>query len=109
MTQLQAVKLVHTIAWAFFAGCILAIPVMSWLGEHRAAMWLAIIVFGEVMILVYNRWSCPLTAVAARYTEDREPNFDIYLPKWLAHHNKTIFGVIYVAGLLFAYVCWAQA
>ena len=23
---------------------------------------------------------------------DRAPNFDIYLPRWLAQHNKTIFG-----------------
>jgi hypothetical protein len=27
---------------------------------------------------------CPLTGIAARYTDDRRDNFDIYLPPWLA-------------------------
>ena len=36
-TALVAVKIVHTIAWAFFAGCILAIPVASWHGHHTLA------------------------------------------------------------------------
>ena len=46
----------------------------------------------------------PLTAWAARYTTDRRDNFDIYLPLWLARHNKSIFGALYVAGAVFALV-----
>jgi hypothetical protein len=34
----------------------------------------------EVLILIANGWRCPLTAVAARYTDDKRDNFDIYLP-----------------------------
>lgn len=49
---------------------------------------------------------CPLTDVAARYTEDRRDNFDIYLPEFLARHNKLIFGVLYVAGLFVLLVRW---
>jgi len=48
----------------------------------------------EVIILAVNRWRCPLIAVAARYTDDRRENFDIYLPLWLAMHNKTVFGAL---------------
>ncbi len=106
--RLVAIKLLHTFVWAIFAGCILAIPVASWLGHHRAAAWLAAIVAGEVLVLVFNRMRCPLTGVAARYTEDRRDNFDIYLPEWLARHNKLIFGVLYVAGLVFALVRWVS-
>lgn len=106
---LIVVKMVHTLAWAVFAGCILALPVASWLGEHRIAGWLAAIVAGEVAILVFNRWRCPLTSVAARYTTDRRANFDIYLPEWLAEHNKLVFGGLYVAGLVFALARWAGA
>lgn len=108
-TQLKIVKTVHTIAWALFAGCILAIPIASWRGEHQLAAWLAAIVAGEVVVLLLNHWSCPLTAVAARYTEDRRPNFDIYLPEWLAKHNKLIFGVLYLAGLVYALVNGSSA
>jgi hypothetical protein len=47
-----------------------------------------------------------LTDVAARYTDARQDNFDIYLPLWLARHNKSIFGTLYAAGLLFALARW---
>jgi len=103
---LVAVKIVHTIAWAFFAGCILAIPLASWQGKHAAAAWLTAIVFVEVAILVLNGWRCPLTSLAARYTDERHDNFDIYLPLWLARHNKLIFGVLFCLGIAFAYFRW---
>lgn len=102
-----AIKLAHTIAWAFFVACILAIPFASWHGDHRAAAWLAAIVFIDVAALLLNRWRCPLTSLAARYTDDRRDNFDIYLPQWLARHNKLIFGTLYVAGMVFALARWA--
>jgi hypothetical protein len=47
---------------------------------------------------------CPLTPIAAQYTTDRRDNFDIFLPEWLAGHNKTVFGCLYVGGVL--YVLW---
>jgi len=103
------IKAVHTLVWALFAACIFAIPVFSWRGAHAAAAWLSAIVFVEVCVLALNAWSCPLTAIAARYTQDRRPNFDIYLPQWLARYNKHIFGPLYVAGVLFALARWVQA
>ena len=105
---LKAIKVAHTIVWAVFAGCILAIPVASWRGEHGVARWLAAVVAGEVAVLVLNKWRCPLTSVAARHTDDRRDNFDIYLPEWLARHNKLIFGALYLAGVAFALARWAR-
>jgi hypothetical protein len=105
---LRAVKVVHTIAWAFFAGCILAIPVAAWRGHFARVFVLTAIVFIEIGILIANGWRCPLTPVAARYTDDRCDNFDIYLPLWLARHNKTIFGWLFAAGLLFALARWQR-
>jgi hypothetical protein len=55
----------------------------------------------EVAVLAANKLRCPLTAIAARYTEDRQDNFDIYLPLFLARYNKQIFGSLFLAGLLF--------
>lgn len=104
---LVAVKVAHTVAWAFFVACILAIPLFSWRGEHQAAAWSAAIVFIDVAALLLNGWRCPLTSLAARYTDDRHDNFDIYLPLWLAKHNKLIFGTLYVAGMVFALARWA--
>ena len=103
---LRTVRLVHTVVWAFFAGCIVAIPIMSWRNEHRAAAWLVAIVFLEVSILAVNRMRCPLTSLAARYTRDRRDNFDIYLPLWLARHNKLLFGGLFAAGELVLLTAW---
>ena len=109
LSALVVVKIVHTVAWAFFAGCIIAIPIAAWWGNHAAAAWLAAIVLGEVAILVANGWRCPLTTLASRFTEERHDNFDIYLPLWLARHNKLIFGALYVSGLVFAFVRWHES
>jgi hypothetical protein len=103
---LAAIKAVHTLAWAVFAGCIVAIPVASVRGEHALAGLLAAIVLGEIVVLALNDWSCPLTAVAARYTTDRRANFDIYLPEWLARYNKQIFGPLYLGAVAFATLRW---
>jgi hypothetical protein len=107
--SLRLVKLAHTAVWAFFAACILALPVASSLGHFEAAAWLAAIVCGEVVVLLLNSWSCPLTAVAARYTPDRNANFDIYLPEWLAKNNKSVFGALYVIGGIVAAAQWAHS
>jgi hypothetical protein len=101
LTTLRTIKTIHTIAWAFFAGCILAIPFFVWTGEHSIAFILCGVVFLEVIILLLNKMRCPLTPIAARYTDERQPNFDIYLPRWLAQYNKEIFGTLYVAGILY--------
>lgn len=107
--RLRAIRLLHTVVWALFAGSIVAIPVLAWQGRFGVAAILAALVLGEVVVLWLNRWSCPLTAVATRYTDDSSANFDIYLPEWLARYNKQIFGPLYVAGLAYAVVRYLGA
>ena len=46
--------------------------------------------------------------MAARYTDDRASNFDIYLPNWLASHNKAIFGTLFVVNELIVLWCWLK-
>jgi hypothetical protein len=103
---LRAVKAVHTLAWAFFAGCVLALPLVAWRGDFGRALVLIGIVCFEIAVLAINRLRCPLTGVAARYTQDRRDNFDIYLPLWLARYNKRIFGGLFAAGLVFTLARW---
>jgi hypothetical protein len=103
---LRTIKLVHTVIWAFFAACILAMPVFAYAGNVSVALGLAAVVTIEVVILVFNRWRCPLTGVAGRYTDQRRDNFDIYLPVWLARYNKLIFGTLFVVGVLYTMMKW---
>ncbi len=106
MTTLTAIKLGHTVIWAFFVLCIVAIPVFTVLSRFGTAAIFAAVVACEVGVLALNRMSCPLTAIAARFTDDRRANFDIYLPEWLARWNKAIFGTLYVLSLLFLVLRW---
>lgn len=106
MRRLGAVKLLHSVVWAFFAACTVAIPVCALAGAQRSAVWLAAIVGVEVLVLLANGRRCPLTAIAARYTDDRAANFDIFLPVWLARHNQVLFGTLYFMGLVVVLVCW---
>jgi hypothetical protein len=106
--RLFAIKLLHTVVWAVFAGCILAIPVLGWQGRLLGAGILCGVVFVEVVVLAFNHWHCPLTPVAARYTPDRRDNFDIFLPEWLARYNKQLFGWLYVAGLVYVAYLWLR-
>jgi len=105
-TSLRLIKWIHTIVWAFFAGCILAIPLFAYVGRFDLAMALIAAVMVEVLILAANRMRCPLTGVAARFTDDRKDNFDIYLPLWIARHNKTIFRLLYVGAVMYTFVRW---
>jgi hypothetical protein len=107
-TALAVVKLVHTAVWAVFAGCILWIPAAALTGRLRLAAGLSVLVLAEVLVLVLNRWRCPLTDVAARYTDQRAANFDIFLPEWLARNNKLVFGWLYVLGLAVLAWSWLQ-
>lgn len=105
-TALRLVKLLHTAVWLLFVLCILAIPLLGGLGYFRPAAWLVGVVLVEVLVLACNGARCPLTGIAARYTTDRRDNFDIYLPLWLARHNKSVFGTLFVLGSLFTLARW---
>lgn len=103
---LRLIKLVHTVIWAFFVACIVAIPIFTYAGNMTIAGILCAVVMVEVLIILLNKWRCPLTPIAAKYTTNRKDNFDIYLPVWLARYNKVIFGALFVAGALYTLFKW---
>ena len=104
--MLVALKLLHTVIWIFFAGCIVAIPFAGTFHQFRWVAILTGLVLVECAVLLVNRGRCPLTDMSARYTQERADNFDIYLPVWLARHNKTIFGTLFVLGELYVLGVW---
>ena len=100
------IKLLHTAVWALMAGAILALPVTAFARQFRWALILTALVVCECAVLALNRGRCPLTEVAARFTDDRAPNFDIYLPVWLARNNKVIFGTLFALSELVVLWRW---
>ncbi len=108
VNALVTIKLLHTAVWAVLAGCILALPITALLHRFDWAMILTVIIVAECGVLALNRGRCPLTGLAARFTADRAPNFDIYLPNWMARHNKAIFGTLFAINELIVLWCWLK-
>jgi hypothetical protein len=106
--MLTVIKLFHTVIWAILAGSIVVLPLAGVLRRFRWAAILTGLVLLECGVLAVNGGRCPLSDLAARFTDSNADNFDIYLPNWLARHNKAIFGVLFVAGELVVLGCWLR-
>lgn len=107
--RLVLVKLVHTAVWAVVAGSIFALyPAIAW-GELTVFAGLHVVIVAELLVLIAFKGTCPLTHVAARYTADRSPNFDIFLPRALAKWNKEVFTFILVVAWAWAAWRWLLA
>ena len=58
--SLRGIKALHTVLWAIFAASIIAIPVLTVIGDLRGALWLSLFVSIEVIMLAINGMRCPL-------------------------------------------------
>ncbi|MEO6166173.1 MAG: hypothetical protein ABIO46_14320 [Chitinophagales bacterium] len=95
--KLTLVRIIHTAVWVFMVAVLIYIyyAVIS----NKVDYWLWIcfgIIFAECIVLVIFRMSCPLTLIARKFSASTKENFDIYLPNWLARHNKLIFTILMV-------------
>lgn len=89
------IKTVHTVIWAIMTSAIFFIGYSVVKMNFDILFYIAmLLVVGEIIVILVNSWTCPLTNIAKHYTEDNTPNFDIYLPKVIARFNKEIFSVI---------------
>lgn len=103
--KLIAIKLLHTAVWLFMNVVIFYLLYAVIRDRIDRWAWVALAVIGlECLVLLFFRMACPLTLVARRYSDSTKANFDIYLPEWLARHNKLIYGLLLV-GIL-AGVVW---
>ena len=100
-TKLRIIKWIHTVIWLFFVLVIFYILYSGITDEITMYTWIAIvIVVGEGIVLLIFKMFCPLTLLARKYSHSTRDNFDIYLPNWLARHNKLIFTTIFLTGVV---------
>ena len=113
MTQtnkLLAIKLIHTIIWAFFVFVIFYILYSGITNSINTFTWIGIgLIIGEGLVLLIFKMFCPLTLIARKYSDSQKDNFDIFLPNWLAKHNKLIFTSIFIIGLIIIAVRFIQS
>lgn len=100
-SKLLLIKLAHTAVWLVMAFASFYILYAGAMGKISVWLWFSIgLLFLETIVLFFNKWTCPLTPLAGKYTDERRENFDIFLPLVIAKYNKMIFGLIFVFGLL---------
>ena len=99
--KLLTIKLVHTIIWLFFVAVIFYILYTGVTKTVNKYTWIGIgLILVEGLVLLIFRMYCPLTVLARKYSDSEKYNFDIFLPNWLARHNKLIFTTIFLVGLV---------
>lgn len=95
--MLRKIKTLHTIIWFIMASADFYILYAGITNKFNIILYISIaLLLIETIILLINKWSCPLTSLAEKYTNNREDNFDIFLPNWLAKYNKLIFWFIFI-------------
>lgn len=99
--KLIFVKTAHTVIWAIMVAAIFSILYAGLSGVVTALTYASVgLMVFEGLALVVGKGNCPLTPIARQYTDNSKANFDIYLPEWLARHNKVIFGVLLAVGIM---------
>lgn len=99
--KLFLVKLLHTAIWIFFNIVIFYLVYAVIINKIDIWVWicLALIVLEGLTLLLFKS-ICPVTLIARKYSDSNKDNFDIYLPNWLAKHNKLIYTTIVVIAVL---------
>lgn len=95
------IKTLHTLIWVIMSAANFCAFYFAFTGQYDLWFWIpCLLIVSEIFIILFNDWHCPITPIAAKYTDDRKSNFDIYLPEWLAKYNVKIFSVIIVVEIL---------
>ena len=99
--KLTIVKTVHTLIWVFFNAVIFYFLYAVIVNRIDIWVWLCIgIIFLEIIVLLIFKSVCPVTLIAKKYSDSQKDNFDIFLPNWLARHNKRIYSVIVLSAVV---------
>lgn len=91
-TKLIGIKVLHTVIWIFFNVVIFYLLYAVVTDQIDYWVWIGLGCFlAEGIVLLIFKNYCPLTVWARKYSNSTRDNFDIYIPNWLARHNKLIY------------------
>ena len=95
--SLVILKIIHTVIWIFFNVVLGYMAYAVIVNKIDKYVWIGIglILLEGIVLLVFGKM-CPLTVLARKYSDSTRDNFDIYLPNWLARHNKLIYTTFFV-------------
>ena len=95
------IKGIHLAIFILVSGLLIGFLYEVVTGRMSYLTWSTIgILLGEGVVLVTNRWRCPLTAVAEGLGSQHGQVTDILLPKSIADHVWTIYTWLFAGGLV---------
>lgn len=95
--KLTIIKIIHSVVWIFFNVVIFYLYYAAIANKIGKWVWICIaLILVEALILLIFKKLCPITLIARRYSDSTKDNFDIYLPNWLAKHNKSIYTTLFI-------------
>ncbi len=107
--MIKLIKFIHTVIWVIMAAASFYILYAALTNTFNLLLYFSVfLLVMETLVLLLNKWTCPLTPLAKKHTSDRRENFDIYLPNWLAKYNKIIFGFIFILGIIMVIFNWIR-
>ena len=99
--KLTLIKSIHTMIWLFFNVVIFYLLYAVIANKIDKWIWICIgLIVIEGIVLIVFKSICPVTLMARKYSNSTKDNFDIYLPNWLARHNKKIYSVIVIIAII---------
>jgi len=99
--ELLLIKSIHTVIWLFYNVVIFYLLYAVVADKIDKWVWICVgLVVAEGLVLLIFKWFCPLTIIARKYSDSDRDNFDIFLPEWLAKHNKLIYTGIFGIAIL---------
>lgn len=99
--SMLTIRIIHSAIWTIMVFSIFYILYAGIADRLDVYLWISVgIMAFEGVVLMINRGSCPLTKVAKGIKKNYNDGDDIFLPKWVAIHNKLIFGSVLAVGLI---------
>lgn len=98
---MRLIKIIHSAIWVVMVSAIFYIVYAGITDTINIYLWISLgLLVLEGLALAIFKGSCPLTIVAKKSKTDYQDGDDIFLPKWLAIHNKAVFSTILAVGLI---------
>ena len=94
------IKLFHTAIYVFMTVCTAYIISCGITGVRNWILLAAIgFIFVEGLVLLLNKFQCPLTTLARKFGEDNERFSDIFLPSWFTPFIVPLYTALFLLGL----------
>jgi hypothetical protein len=95
------IKAFHSLIFFFMSGCLIYIFYAGITRTFNMILLIAIIaILTEGLVLIFNKWRCPLTSFAEKYGAEKGTVTDMFLPDVISRNAFKIAIVLFPVELI---------